>query len=418
MGFKEFFQTIQWGATLQVALIRVAIASLLWPLIFVIFGSASVSEFFPQVFTFFLLLLTFLAVAIPAIGLARADVPFVGLAALPAWLVVIADPFVKLLHSKKPEWVPVAEFKFINPPVLAVFGQDNEDVNLSASLEPRNEHPVSDPLLDNGRSTGLFNKLTSANDDVPSSTPHKDLRRSDEAQRIYEEGLKIFEQGDEKEGLIRISEAIQIDPQHIEANLFLASAFHHIDPIEHAEQIFFTTNNVLSTDPNNERAKNILATTHFELGKHAWDAENWEKATDSFRESYRLNPTSDHLGEALAFCAENAGLLGEVVGDFEERLAKEPSDHGAQFLAGRSYMKLATNQDARESPSISQQEAIRRAEAHLRAVLHHDPKDVDANYWLAPAYVMTNRDEDAKKIIEMLRSVAPEKAVEIAGLME
>ena len=40
MDIKEFFQTMDWRATLQVALVRVAIASLLWALIFVIFGDA------------------------------------------------------------------------------------------------------------------------------------------------------------------------------------------------------------------------------------------------------------------------------------------------------------------------------------------------------------------------------------------
>ena len=124
MGIKNFFQTIQWQATLQIAAIRIAIASLLWPLIFVLLGNTTAAEYFPQVFSFLLLLTVFIAIAIPAIGLARADVPLVGLAALPAWLVVIADPLVKLIHVKRPDLVPVDEFKLINPPVLAVFATE------------------------------------------------------------------------------------------------------------------------------------------------------------------------------------------------------------------------------------------------------------------------------------------------------
>jgi ankyrin repeat protein len=121
MGIKEFFQTIQWGATLQVAAIRIVIASVIWPLLFVILGNTKAAEFFPLVFGFILVLGAFIAIAIPAIGLVQANVPYIGLAALPAWMVVVADPLVKLLHSKRPDMVPVDEFKWINPPVLAVF---------------------------------------------------------------------------------------------------------------------------------------------------------------------------------------------------------------------------------------------------------------------------------------------------------
>lgn len=121
MGVREFFQTIQWRETLQIALIRVALASILWPLVLVILGNERPSAFFGLAFQTFVLLVIFMAVAIPAIGLARANIPLVGLAALPAWLVVIADPIVKIIHSMKPNWVPVDTFKLINPPVLGVF---------------------------------------------------------------------------------------------------------------------------------------------------------------------------------------------------------------------------------------------------------------------------------------------------------
>ena len=160
MGIKEFFQTIQWVATLQVAAIRIAIASILWPLLFVILGSTKATEYFPLVFGLLLLLTVFIAIAIPAIGLARANVPFVGLAALPAWLVVIADPLVKIIHSYKPEWVPVEEFKLINPPVLAIFAQPQE--SLSPVIEQAPNFGVSGSDSSHSASgAGLFDNLPS-----------------------------------------------------------------------------------------------------------------------------------------------------------------------------------------------------------------------------------------------------------------
>ena len=64
------------------------------------------------------------------------------------------------------------------------------------------------------------------------------MRCPDEAQRIYEEGMRLFE-------------AIKVDQHHIEANLSLSSALHFLDPVEQAKQIFFKTNNVLAVDAEN-----------------------------------------------------------------------------------------------------------------------------------------------------------------------
>jgi len=123
MRVAEFFRTIQWRSTLQVALIRICAASFLWAFIILLI-SGHMSEAGRAMIVFIPLLIIAMLVAIPVIGLARAGVPFIGLLSLPAWLVVIGDPLVYLLCKFKPEWVPVEDFKFINAPVLAVFGAD------------------------------------------------------------------------------------------------------------------------------------------------------------------------------------------------------------------------------------------------------------------------------------------------------
>lgn len=162
MGLKEFFQTIQWGATLQVAAIRIAVAAVLWTFFMFVMGSLTPVELVPSALLWAALLSVFIGIAIPAIGLAKANVPLVGLAALPAWLVVIADPLVKILHSKKPEWVPVEEFKFINPPVLTIFGDRRDAVQQASSA--RDFEIPSDGLRRNPKESGLFKNLPSSED--------------------------------------------------------------------------------------------------------------------------------------------------------------------------------------------------------------------------------------------------------------
>ena len=126
MGVSEFFRTLQWVPTLQVAVMRICMASLLWPIIMLLTsGLPNVKSFFGMIVVWFIVLTIAMLVAIPVIGLVRAGVPFIGLLSLPAWLVVVGDPLVHLIWRFKPEWVPVEQFKLINAPVLAVFGADD-----------------------------------------------------------------------------------------------------------------------------------------------------------------------------------------------------------------------------------------------------------------------------------------------------
>jgi hypothetical protein len=378
VGIKEFFQTIVWGATLQIAATRIVIAAILWPILFIIFWDVKVAQFFELVFGYMLLFSIFIAIAIPAIGLSRANVPFIGLVAIPAWLVVVADPFVKLLHTIRPNLVPIDEFKLINPPVLAIF-------------------QTNDPIEMNDDQT------TDLNDET--------------AQIIYEDGLRIFEEGEKREGLLQMVEAIKVDPHHIDANLFVSNDFYQADPVENAASIFLMTNNVLEVEPDNEKAQRLKSATHFAIGKHAWDIEDWAKATDSFVDAYSIDPTFEHLSGALAHCAENGGFMLKAISAFEARLNKEPGDAEARQLAGRSYMKLALSQDALDNASMTKEEALKLGAGHLMHIIQHDPDNVDANYWLATFYGMTGQDDELMKIVGILRPISPEKAADIEGLL-
>ena len=127
MGISEFFRTISWGATLTVAAIRIVLAALLWVVIMLLAGSIpNASTFFAMYITLLLVITVAMAVALPAVGLARAGIPFVGLLALPAWLAVLADPIIHVVWKMKPELIPVDHFKLINPPVLALFNTEAE----------------------------------------------------------------------------------------------------------------------------------------------------------------------------------------------------------------------------------------------------------------------------------------------------
>lgn len=260
---------------------------------------------------------------------------------------------------------------------------------------------------------GLLDKLFGASQSAPEASVASNA--PEQARRIYEDGVRLFEAGQKREGLLRLTEAISVDPKCVVAHLALASAFYAINPTKYADQILYSTEAVLAVDPGQAKALNIAAATHFALGKHAWDAESWEQAAASFEKSYDFDAEAEHTPEALAFCAEQAGALASAASAFERRLATSADDFRARYLAGRTYIKLAMNSD-RPGGAISQGEALRRGEAHLKAVLVSSPTHAGANYWLGGAYLMAGRDEEVQKIIDLLRSVDPERCAELEEL--
>lgn len=264
---------------------------------------------------------------------------------------------------------------------------------------------------------GFFDKLFGANQQTSHSSPAPSQSPADQARSVYEEGVRHIARGQAREGLQRFIDAVKIDPRCVDAHVAFAAAFCKIDPLTHSDVILSSTTAALAVDPANSRALNIASVTHFALGKHAWDAENWAQATASFQTAYSLDPEAEHVAEALAFCAEQASVLAKVVPAFEQRLATNPTDALTQYIAGRSYIKLAMNGELTTSAG-SREEVLQRGERHLKEVLKISPQHPEANYWLGGAYLMSSRDDEAQDIIDLLHSVDPAKAAELEELRQ
>ncbi|MBS1816987.1 MAG: tetratricopeptide repeat protein [Acidobacteria bacterium] len=264
---------------------------------------------------------------------------------------------------------------------------------------------------------GFFDKLFGSNQQTAPASPAPSQTPADKARGVYEEGVRLIARGQAREGLQRFVDAVKIDPGCVDAHIAFASAFCQIDRVAHSDVILSSTKAALAVDPKNAKALNIASVTHFALGQQAWDAEKWAEATASFQTAYSLDPEGQHVAEALAFCAEQASVLEDVLPAFEQRLATNPTDARAQYIAGRSYIKLAMNGESATS-GFSTEKALQRGEQHLREVLRSSPSHSEANYWLGGAYLMAGRDAEALEIINLLRSVDPEKAAELEELRQ
>lgn len=255
--------------------------------------------------------------------------------------------------------------------------------------------------------------LERAGEDVPATAAPLTSDQTAAAMLLYEDGVQLFNSGQKREALLRWSEAVKVDPRCVEAHVTLARAYYKIDPVKHQDLILHHANSALEVEPNNAKARNIAAVTHFALGQQVWDAGEWETATASFLESYRLDPTAQHTADALATCAEQAGTLRIAIDAFEEQVANVSNDVRTRYLVGRSYVKMVLNS---ENEGLAREEALAHGEAHLKAVLDWSPSDPDANKWLGGVYYMTGRDQEYQRIVDLLRSVDPEKCAELEDL--
>lgn len=389
MGIKEFFQTIQWGPTLQIAAIRIVIASILWPLLFIILGDTKAVEFFSLVLGFLLVLAAFIAIAIPAIGLARANVPFVGLAALPAWMVVIADPFVKLIHSNKPEWVPVDEFNFINPPVLAVFGTDDSQSHAeNAEEEIVREHDADSKESGPDKADQLFRKALETTESGGDPTVTRDL----------------------------MLQVIDLEPCHVAANAILAgTAYDSDDPEQGSKIAMGLTKNALIGIANDKLSHVDFAKKQFiTLAKTASSRNDLRQSALALLAAFQLCGEHDkeEMVETLFITAEMEGLEESILPALDQYVQESPSNAHARLLLARVYINIARDNENGIS-EIPHEELLRFGESHLRQLLISNPDDAEANYHLFFINLMRNDLDEQQRILDLLKRLAPEKVTQI-----
>lgn len=230
MSFSEFIKNTDWPHTLQLAGTRIAAAAVI--LTVLTFKSREPYwQVIPNLFEWLMLLSIFMGLAIPSYFLAKSESTWWGgLLGLPAWLVCVADPALKFLQGKRPDLVPVDEFKWIfNPPLI---------------------HIEKNPEFENDQSQ--FGSPAPQNSYRPSSST------SSTSQNDFERGKLLFNRGEQKNGLEMIAAFADSNPSHVEANLFMARELANADLQGFAELIQVYAQNVLRNVPSNEEARRIL----------------------------------------------------------------------------------------------------------------------------------------------------------------
>jgi len=116
---KFLLKDILWGATLKVNLVRVIVAGIIWTIIAYAMGMETPSGM-PGLWLYMFIwpigYFIFLPIAMVAGWLSNAGVPFAGLITfIPAIMVIPADPIIFFIHKANKNFVPVENYKFIEP---------------------------------------------------------------------------------------------------------------------------------------------------------------------------------------------------------------------------------------------------------------------------------------------------------------
>ena len=239
---------------------------------------------------------------------------------------------------------------------------------------------------------------------------------SEEAQRVYEQGIRMFEDGQKQEALEAFLKATDIDPNCVDACVALARCFHAIDAEKYSDQVMQFAEQAFKAAPNNHKARNILSVAHFKKGKMAWDAKNWQEATLCFKRSYQIEPSQQTLA-GFGYCAENADELGTFADVCEARLKEQSDDHGARFMLGRTFVNMAIKDLSEPDKTLRNTEYLRRAEEQLTTFLASDPVSADGNYWMGVIFSMTGRLDEAANNVIKLKDIDPEKSKDLADLI-
>lgn len=241
--------------------------------------------------------------------------------------------------------------------------------------------------------------------------------RSQKAQRVYDEGVRLRDAGQAYEALKVFLTATEIDPNCVDACVALARGFHAADSVKYSDQVLQLGEQAFRSAPSDPRACNIASVANFEKGKIAMEREDWAEAVKYFERAYQIEPTDRQTFSVLGYCAAKADMRGKFVDICEEHLKTQPDDHPVRYALGRNLVKMAIASPSAPDMRWMQADLLRSAEDHLKAFLTTEPHSCDGNFQLGIVYIMTGRIAQANEIVARLQATDPSKSKELKELL-
>ncbi|HEV7968773.1 MAG TPA: tetratricopeptide repeat protein [Candidatus Acidoferrales bacterium] len=139
-------------------------------------------------------------------------------------------------------------------------------------------------------------------------------------------------------------------------------------------------------------------------------SEDANKAIDSFKKAFTLDPSSQQIGDELAEIYYQSQRVRDAVIEAQSILAKDPDNLPARRLLARIYVRLLGDL----SNTSGQRDTLVHATEQYREILRLDPTDTEAALWLARLYRLQNEQDEAQGVLQTLlaREPANENGVE------
>jgi tetratricopeptide (TPR) repeat protein len=139
-------------------------------------------------------------------------------------------------------------------------------------------------------------------------------------------------------------------------------------------------------------------------------SEDANKAIDSLKKAFTLDPSSQQIGDELAEIYYQSQRVRDAVVEAQSILSKDPDNLPARRLLARIYVKTLGDL----SNTSGQRDTVAHAAEQYREILRLDPTDTDASLWLARLYRLQNDQDKAEAVLQALlaREPANENGVE------
>ena len=139
-------------------------------------------------------------------------------------------------------------------------------------------------------------------------------------------------------------------------------------------------------------------------------SEDANKAIDSLKKAFTLDPSSQQIGDELAEIYYQSQRVRDAVVEAQSILSKDPDNLPARRLLARIYVRTLGDL----SNTSGQRDTLAHATEQYREILRLDPSDADAALWLARLYRLQNEQDKAEDVLKALltREPANENGVE------
>ena len=143
-------------------------------------------------------------------------------------------------------------------------------------------------------------------------------------------------------------------------------------------------------------------------------SDDANKAIDSLKKAFTLDPSSQQIGDELAEIYYQAQRVRDAVVEAQSILSKDPDNLPARRLLARIYVRTLGDL----SNASNQRDTLVHATEQYREILRLDPTDDDAALWLARLYRLQNQQDNAEGVLKALLAREPENETGVEQLTQ